>query len=49
MGGIIGGLLVIAGGRLMSQEFSSAQMSHIPVLDFQILCILSPAAAKTVR
>lgn len=37
MGGIFGGLLVIAGDRLMPQKFSSAHMSHIPVLDFQIL------------
>lgn len=49
MGGIFGGLLVIAGDGLMPQKFSSAHMSHIPVLDLQILRILSPAAEETVR
>jgi len=49
IGGIIEGVLVIAGDRLMPQEFSSALMSHIHVLDFRFLCILSPAAAGTER
>lgn len=48
MGGIIGCLLVVAVDRLMPQESSSAHISRIPVLDFQILCILS-LAAETLR
>lgn len=49
IGGITGGSLVIEVDRSMLQEFSSAHTSHMPVLDFQTLCILSPAAADTVR
>lgn len=40
---------MIAGNRAMPQEFSSAPMSHIPLLDSSILCIFSPIAAETVR